>query len=109
MDTLGTGFACEITVDHRGPGEVMCTPEDEEIETLAGEILRYLQAHRSASDTSEGIAHWWIKRQRLEDRLIRVESALASLVARSLVEPRLTAAGQTLYLLRQDRLGPGGG
>lgn len=94
-------------MDHRGPGAVMSTPEDEEIESLAGEILRYLRAHRRAADTPEGIAHWWIKRQRLEDTLVLVESALARLVARSLVEPRLTAAGQTLYLLRQDRLDPG--
>jgi hypothetical protein len=87
----------------------MCTCAEEDVDALAGEIFRYLQAHRSAADTSEGIARWWVRRQRLEDTLARVESALDRLVADSLVEPRLTSAGQTLYLLRKDRLDPGEG
>lgn len=88
-------------------GGVMCTCDEDDVDALAAEILRYLHAHRSAADTSEGIARWWIKRQRLEDTLVRVESALDRLVADSLVEPRQTSTGQTLYLLRQDRPDPG--
>jgi hypothetical protein len=79
----------------------MCTCEEGGVDALAGEILRYLHAHTSASDTTEGIARWWIKRQRLEDTVTRVQFALDRLVADALVEPRLTRAGQTLYLLRQ--------
>lgn len=76
------------------------------MDALAGEILRYLQTHQTASDTAEGIVRWWIKRQRLEDTLVRVQAALDRLVADAVVVPRLTPAGRTLYLLRQD--GPNG-
>jgi len=78
----------------------MCTCPEEDVCRLAGEILRYLQAHRHASDTTEGIATWWVKRQRLEDSRSRVQSALDHLVACSLVEPHVTPGGSTLYQLR---------
>ncbi len=77
----------------------MCTCCEIEVDALADEILRYLHGHRRAADTPEGIARWWIKRQRLEDSVLRVQSALDLLVARSLVESRQGPAGNTLYSL----------
>lgn len=86
----------------------MCTCAEEDVDALAREILRYLHTHRSASDTSEGIARWWVKRQRLEDTLTRVQSALDLLVAQSLVEPRPAPGGGILYLLSSDPPAAGG-
>lgn len=80
----------------------MCTCPEPDVDRLAGEILRYLQTHRGASDTTEGIAKWWIKRQRLEDARSQVQSALDQLVAQSLVERQMTPAGSTLYLMRPE-------
>lgn len=80
-----------------------------DVERLAGEILRYLSTHREAADTAEGIARWWIKRQRLEDTVARVQVALDRLVERSLVEPHASAAGGTRYQLRGLRSAVGEG
>lgn len=77
----------------------MCTCDACDLDALAGEILRYLREHRQAADTPEGIARWWIKRQRLEDSILRVQSALNLLVERSLVRSRANAAGARVYSL----------
>ncbi|HYN76874.1 MAG TPA: hypothetical protein VES73_03660 [Lamprocystis sp. (in: g-proteobacteria)] len=79
-----------------------------DVDALAGEILRYLHGHQQAADTPEGIARWWIKRQRLEDSLLCVQSALDLLVSRAQVMGRQSPAGTTLYCL-QPALNPAGG
>jgi hypothetical protein len=75
---------------------------DRQVDRLANEILRYLREHPQASDNVEGIAKWWIKRQRLEEALHQVQEALDRLVSRSQVEALPTAAGGTRYALRPD-------
>ena len=91
-------------------GGHMCNCGEAELDRLAGEILRYLQTHSAASDTTEGIAQWWVKRQRLEDTLVRVQSALDKLVSDAMVDARQSRAGQTLYFLRRrDRAGADAG
>jgi hypothetical protein len=87
--------------DHaESPASCPCTRGD--ADALAAEILRYLQAHRAASDTVEGIARWWIKRQRLEDTLERVQSALDLLVADARLVTRESPSGRVLYRLPTD-------
>jgi hypothetical protein len=90
------------------PGEDMCACEEQGVDALAAEILRYLHSHSTAADTTEGIARWWINRQRIEDTVTRVQSALDRLVAQAQVEPRLIPGGMTLYLLRQGDDSPAG-
>lgn len=81
------------------PGGDMCTCEEGGVDALAGEILRYLRARSRAADSANGIAEWWIKRQRLEDCLVQVQFALDRLVAADLIEARITPAGKMLYRL----------
>ena len=86
----------------RPPSEDLCTCGATDVDALADEILRYLRGHGHAADTPEGIARWWIKRQRLEDSLVRVQRALDLLVSRSLVDVRRTPAGVTRYSRHPD-------
>ncbi len=86
----------------------MCACEERGLDALADEILRYLHSHSSAADTTEGIARWWINRQRIEDTVTRVQSALDRLVAEEQIEPRVIPGGETLYSLRQGDDGPAG-
>lgn len=74
----------------------------EAVERLAGEVLRYLQRHPNAADTVEGIAQWWIARQRLVETRAQVRAALDRLVARHLVEAADAANGRPRYRLRRD-------
>lgn len=78
----------------------MGTHREGDLERLSAEILSYLESHRDAADTVEGIAHWWIKRQRLEDAMGRVQRALDRLVADARIEARPSPAGRILYKLR---------
>ncbi|MDH5359570.1 MAG: hypothetical protein OEX03_03355 [Gammaproteobacteria bacterium] len=53
---------------------------DEEIKELSLEILRYLQSHPHAADSVEGIAKWWIYRQRVTEMVNKVQLALDYMV-----------------------------
>lgn len=66
-------------------------------EEVAEQVARYLDAHPEASDTVEGIAKWWLSRQRLDDSRELVLAALAILVERRVVERHTTANGVTLF------------
>lgn len=72
----------------------------EEIARLAAEVVRYLRRHPGAADTVEGIAEWWVAKQRLEDTLERVQAAVERLVADGVLEPTGGAAGRPRYRLR---------
>ncbi|MGD2021473.1 MAG: hypothetical protein PVJ47_10485, partial [Thiohalocapsa sp.] len=77
----------------------MTVNRERDVAAVADEILRYLRSHVSASDTAEGIAQWWLRRQRLEDSLVLVEAALERLVEAALVERRKGPAGAVRYLV----------
>jgi hypothetical protein len=49
------------------------------------EILRYLMKHPEAKDTIEGIAKWWIERERRQPTLKEVERALSFLLSKDLI------------------------
>jgi hypothetical protein len=69
---------------------------DEEIQELAGEIVRYLKHHPQAADTVEGITKWWIWRQRISDLVGKVQLALDYLVKQEVLITR-KAAGNVVY------------
>jgi hypothetical protein len=74
-----------MSVDSQDPNEI------------AERIERYLDEHPHAADSVEGIAHWWLTRQRYEGVVRVVEQALEILVRRGSITPRLLRDGQTLY------------
>ena len=52
---------------------------------IARAVLRYLETHPEAKDTLEGIARWWIERERTERLLEEVERAVTLLLSSDLV------------------------
>ena len=66
-----------------GSGPVNASPSDEEVEQA---VLDYLRAHPNAGDTLEGIAGWWMARQRVEIAVQVVARALTRLLQRGLIE-----------------------
>jgi hypothetical protein len=52
---------------------------------IARAVLRYLETHPEAKDTLEGIARWWLERERAERLLEEVERAVTLLLASDLV------------------------
>lgn len=71
--------------------------DDEQLEKVANEIIRYLQQHQFAADTLEGISQWWITRQRIEEDKQRVRAALEYLLARQQLHCRQLPDGSILY------------
>lgn len=68
-----------------------------EIKALADEIAAYLREREQVADTLEGIARWWIMRQRLHEGERKVSQAMDYLCAQGLVEMRKLPDGRVLY------------
>lgn len=52
---------------------------EDKIKQVAQEILDYLQRNPNAADTLNGIANWWISKQRIKENVYVVEQALENL------------------------------
>lgn len=68
-----------------------------EIKKLADEIAAYLRDGEQIADTLEGIARWWIMRQRLQEGQRKVAQAMDYLCAQGLVTMRKLPDGVVLY------------
>ena len=80
--------------------------EESRIAQLRDEILKYLGTHPQAADTVEGIANWWLPRQRYEEDIQKVQQALDGLVERGLVAKTTLANGTILYEHLEHNSGP---
>ncbi|MGH8080881.1 MAG: hypothetical protein ACREP7_09910 [Lysobacter sp.] len=69
---------------------------DPEIEQA---VLSYLHGHPSAADTLDGIAQWWLPRQRYEIAQFRIEAVLQQLTRRGVLQLRRLPDGSVLYAL----------
>lgn len=69
--------------------------------SLDAAVLGYLEEHPHAMDTLEGIAEWWIERERIRFDVARVAGALARLVDRGVLE-RIGAGECALYRLSRE-------
>jgi hypothetical protein len=71
--------------------------QHDEIKSIADEITAYLQHHQFAADTVDGICHWWITKQRIEEEQKRVLAALDYLLQKELISKRRLPDGSLLY------------
>ena len=69
---------------------------------IAQDILNYLRSHPLASDTLEGIAKWWLMRQRVSESTEVVQRVLERLRDQGLIRECRLAGGRTLY----EAIGP---
>ncbi len=65
------------------------------------EILSYLNSHRLAQDTLEGIAEWWLLEKRIRRPTTQVQRAVEQLQAEGLLAARSGTHGRV-----HDRLNP---
>lgn len=77
--------------------QVIPEGQGQNIQSLAAEIVDYLRNRESTADTVDGIANWWLARQRLREEKRRVERALQYLDEKGLIEKRVLADGSVLY------------
>jgi len=72
-------------------------PSDNEVEQA---VLDYLRMQPDAGDTLDGIASWWIARQRVQRGVEVVARALSRLMERGIIEAVSTADRQWYRLVR---------
>lgn len=72
--------------------------------SAAVHILSYLERHPGAVDTVEGIAEWWITRERIEQGVRETVAALEFLVSRDLVIEDRASENRPRYRLNPSRL-----
>ena len=75
----------------------MSSTEEEQVRETAGVIGRYLSSRPQATETAEGVAKWWLVRQRYEESLELVQLALDLLVESGELERVPRAGGKPLY------------
>ena len=68
----------------------MCEWEDR-VENVAREIEQYLESHPQAADSLEGIATWWVSKQRIRSELEVVRAALEQLARLGVISTSETA------------------
>ena len=76
-------------------------PAHETERDLYRAVLQYLRSHPDAMDTLDGIAEWWLMRQRIHASVTSVARVLRLLVENGLVE-ELGPVERPRYRLRND-------
>jgi Fe2+ or Zn2+ uptake regulation protein len=71
------------------------------VDALSREILDYLKKHPEASDTLEGIATWWLQKQRIENLVDEVAKALELLIENGTITSHRTLNGTSLYKIKK--------
>ncbi len=71
--------------------------DERAVKLVAEEIQHYLHSRSNAADTAEGIAQWWIMRQRLHEEKQKVERALEYLSRTQLICKRQLCDGSIVY------------
>jgi len=80
-------------VSHRQPQAEVCQ--------VAEKISRYLESRPNAVDSLDGIIHWWLLKQRIEESAEVVQEAIDQLVASGVVK-QIELNGKTLYASTGD-------
>lgn len=65
--------------------------------SVADAIRRYLAQRPEAAETVEGVAKWWLARQRYDDSVSLVQHALDYLEQQGEVEKISVTSGQVFY------------
>lgn len=72
-------------------------------DSLSQELLEYLVQHPEALDTREGIAEWWLLKQRISEVVGNLEAVLDDLVKQGFLLANRGEEGRIYYCLNRAR------
>ena len=75
----------------------MC--EEDDVQSIATEIMNYLHQRPMAADTLDGITYWWLVQQAIEKNIHLVEQALELLIDEGKVAKNLSNHRSAIYFL----------
>ena len=76
------------------------------VETIARDILNYLEQHPQAEDSLEGIAHWWLLEHYLIQHIPLVEAALDYLIDKGFLIKLQTPGSPVRYRFDPSMMKP---
>lgn len=78
--------------------------DDPELNKIAHEIVAYLESNPNASDTLNGVADWWVVKQRYSVVVSDVKKALDYLYETKKITTSLDVNGSTVYKIIEDEV-----
>jgi hypothetical protein len=72
---------------------------EDDVDSIAAEIMAYLKERPMASDSLDGIANWWLVQQAIAKNIILVEQALEQLANEGKVSKKVNTKNNTIYSL----------
>ena len=72
---------------------------EDKVKSIAEEIMAYLHDRPMASDSLDGITHWWLVRQAITKNMELVEQALDQLTKEGKISRKTNANREAVYSL----------
>ncbi|MCP3669610.1 MAG: hypothetical protein GY814_04125 [Gammaproteobacteria bacterium] len=72
---------------------------EDDVKSIAAEIMKYLHQRPMASDSLDGITHWWLVQQEITKNMDLVEQALTQLAQEGKVSKKMSANREAIYSL----------
>ena len=72
---------------------------EDEVKSVAAEITAYLHQRPMASDSLDGITHWWLVQQAIVKNISLVEQALEQLADEGKVSKKINTNKEAIYSL----------
>ena len=81
----------------------MPTKNSNGLSTIAQEIEHYFRTNPHAADSLEGVVKWWLPKQRYQETLDQVQTALNFLVAQGRIGKRVNLNGTDIYIKQKNK------
>lgn len=75
----------------------------DDIDSIAAEIMSYLDRRPMASDSLDGITHWWLVQQAIVKNKVLVEQALGQLAQEGKIIKKMSGNAEAIYSLNPER------
>lgn len=72
---------------------------NDDVRSIAEDIMEYLRRHPNASDSFDGVALWWLLQQAIERDMDLVKQALEQLAREGRIAKSQNANNETIYSL----------
>lgn len=72
---------------------------EDDVKSIAAEIMKYLHQRPMASDSLDGITHWWLVQQAITRNMDLVEQALEQLAQDGKVSKKINTNREAIYSL----------
>lgn len=77
--------------------------KEDDVNSIAAEIMAYLHRRPMASDSLDGITHWWLVEQAIVKNKKLVEKALAHLTHEGKVVKKVSSDSEAIYSLDSSK------